>query len=1285
MPRVGVVYVDVRGNTVGFDRDVKKAAADAERSLRGISTASASAAFDTLKGAATTAAVAIGGIGIAAVKANTDFGKAISGVGAVANASAADMERLRQAALRAGADTSFSASEAAAAEAELAKAGVGVNDILGGALSGTLGLAAAGQLDLADAATIAAQALNIFGLSGDQTTRVADVLAAGANKSAADVGQLGDALRQGGLVASQLGIGLEDSIGVLSLFADNALVGSDAGTSFKTMLQRLVPQSEEQAKAMEALGLSFFDAGGKFVGVEEAAGRLQKAMSGLTQEQRSAALTTIFGSDAVRAASLFYEAGSAGVAEYTKAVSDQGAAARMAAIQLDNLAGDIEAFKGSVETAFIGLGDAADPAIRSLTQGGTELVNVFGRFASSPAFATAKRNVTALAGDIEGVFDTLAGRLEAVLGGITSADIDRVFKAGRSAVDGFRRAIDGTEGAVAGLSLGLASMASRSIPVIGGLVPAFNPVAAAIAGLVLQSEDGRDAIAEMASAFIDAGKVAGPALAGALEDVTPALIDLVESGAELAREVLPLLAEAFADVVEVAGPLVANGLSLAADALGFIAANAEVALPVLAGLATVLKFDAIAGVAQTLGGIGRQIRDVGIAAQLTVQGGGGIRDFVELLGGSGASIGMAGAAGIAGAAIAGLGYFFLKNASDAREAKERVQGYRQAIEDAGSAAAGAAAELADWIRTDDSQEVDDLREGLVGLGLDVRDVADAFDEGGGSLDLLISRLAAEQRDLSAARLGYLDYADAVRQAHDEEANRPEGMPIGMAMNDLTALRLGTDDFTNALRGQFDAYQQGAAAQEIDRRLKLANRDATEQLRIATEALTAAQDRNAGRAKNVADAELRVAETAQRAADALKTDGGGTASTTGTEAQRRTYAAIRDSIQANVDLALAQQATGQSAEETALKLVQQAQALDDLRARGVITEETYVSLIEQFSLTPAEIKTTVSAEGMDVVKSDLDDLKAALAAIEDKDFVANVEALVKDPTPENVAAALRLAQAQLDRQGPLQLRAKLDTSNLTLNGQVILGGTSVARERKADGGFVAFGSGGMTVGRLPDQATIQPPVAAGGLVQWAEPETGGEAFIPMGSNKREKALPVLEEVARRFGYALTAPPTVAFADGGINDLTNFVRAVQAANPKRVEFRDSGKVGKWVDNLTGRTIGWAETDTSDIYETKAEAELTVVKSDPVEPSGVEGGGDQPAIRDMDPMLRQFFEALVPKETQVIPDLTPVVSAIERLGGNLSRPNNYTVGRIEGSAGRRLLADALVDDRRQFEVSV
>jgi TP901 family phage tail tape measure protein len=311
------------------------------------------------------------------VGAGMDFEKAMSGVGAVSDASGEQLKQLSDAAIKAGADTAFSATQAAEAEGELAKAGVSTSDILGGALSGALSLAAAGNLDLGNAATIAANAMNIFSLKGSDVGHIADVLASGANKSAADVDQLAQAMSQGGQVAASLGIGLEDTVGALSMFADAGLKGSDAGTSLKTMLQALAAPSATSAAKMKELGLNAFDAQGNFIGLEGLAGQLQQRLSGLTQEQRANALATIFGSDAVRVANVLYKEGAGGVREYASAVNDQGAAAEMAAKQQDNLAGDIEKLSGSIDTALIKSGSGANAMLRGLAQGAAGAVNEF--------------------------------------------------------------------------------------------------------------------------------------------------------------------------------------------------------------------------------------------------------------------------------------------------------------------------------------------------------------------------------------------------------------------------------------------------------------------------------------------------------------------------------------------------------------------------------------------------------------------------------------------------------------------------------------------------------------------------------------------------------------------------------------------------------------------------------------------------------------------------------------------------------------------------------------------
>lgn len=323
------------------------------------------------------AGAALVGFAAAAVAMAAKFDKEMSNVAAASGATGKALADLRTAAIVAGRDTAFSASQAATAEAELAKAGISVSDILGGALKGSLALAAAGQIDLGDAATYSAKAMNEFGLKGSAVPHIADVLAAAANNSATDVKGMADSLNQVGLVANQTGLTLEDTAGTLALFAQNGLAGSDAGTSFKTMLQALQAPSERTAGLMQELGINAYNAQGGFIGITNLAQQLKDKLGPLTQAQRDNALAQIFGSDAVRAAGVLYKEGAAGLEEWISGVNKSGAATDTARIKMDNLSGDIERLKGSVETLAITSGTGANGGLRQLAQAADGLVNAF--------------------------------------------------------------------------------------------------------------------------------------------------------------------------------------------------------------------------------------------------------------------------------------------------------------------------------------------------------------------------------------------------------------------------------------------------------------------------------------------------------------------------------------------------------------------------------------------------------------------------------------------------------------------------------------------------------------------------------------------------------------------------------------------------------------------------------------------------------------------------------------------------------------------------------------------
>lgn len=314
-----------------------------------------------------------------AVKSFMEFDAAMSEVQSSTHETSANMDLLREAAIVAGADTSFSAKEAAKGIDELAKAGVSTKDILGGGLTGALSLAAAGSLEVGDAAEIAASALTQFKLSGDKVPHLADLLAAGAGKAQGSVKDLGMALNQTGLVAASTGLSIEETTGGLAAFASAGLIGSDAGTSMKTMLQRLTPQSKEAAAKMAELGISAYDSQGQFKGLAAFAENLKTSMADLTPEARNAAMGVIFGSDAVRAANVLYEQGATGIKDWTEKVNDAGYAAVTASIKQDNLAGDLEKLGGSFDSLLIKSGSGLSESLRGIVQGLEDMVDAVGK------------------------------------------------------------------------------------------------------------------------------------------------------------------------------------------------------------------------------------------------------------------------------------------------------------------------------------------------------------------------------------------------------------------------------------------------------------------------------------------------------------------------------------------------------------------------------------------------------------------------------------------------------------------------------------------------------------------------------------------------------------------------------------------------------------------------------------------------------------------------------------------------------------------------------------------
>lgn len=373
---VKVKFEAVVGGFVAGVTQAKAATADLGKTLE--KSTKSRQAFTTIGTAALGAGLAIGALVGTAVKKFADFDAAMSAAASVTGATGAELDGLRQLALKMGADTMYSATEAAQAITEMGKAGVSTADIMGGGLQGALALAAAGQIDVGRAGEIAATALNQFGLAGKDLPHVADLIAAAAGKAQGGVEDVANAMKFVGPVAKNLGISIEETAGAIAELAAQGIIGEQAGTSLRGVLLSLTAPSKIAQGVMEKYGISVYDTGGHVKSLAGLSQSLQDRLAPLDEATRNAALGQIFGNAQITAATILYKGGAKSVDDWTAKVNDAGYAQKQAAALTNNLAGDVERLGGSLDTVFIQTGSGLNDGLRGLTQGLEGLVNTFG-------------------------------------------------------------------------------------------------------------------------------------------------------------------------------------------------------------------------------------------------------------------------------------------------------------------------------------------------------------------------------------------------------------------------------------------------------------------------------------------------------------------------------------------------------------------------------------------------------------------------------------------------------------------------------------------------------------------------------------------------------------------------------------------------------------------------------------------------------------------------------------------------------------------------------------------
>lgn len=342
------------------------------------SVSSTESACSKMAGLVKKSAVAIGVASVAAAKKTIDVGKSfeagMSEVQAISGASGKDLERLSNKAKEMGATTKFSATESATALKYMAMAGWKTNQMVSG-LAGVMNLAAASGEDLGTVSDIVTDSMTAFGLKANQSGHFADVLAKASSSSNTNVGLMGETFKYVAPLAGSMGYSIEDTATAIGLMANAGIKGSQAGTSLRSILTRLVKPPKDAAAALSELGISTTNADGSMKPLRQTMSELREKFSGLTESQKSQYASSIAGQEAMSGLLAIVSASDSDFNKLQKAIDNSsGAAKKQADIMNNNLQGALYELGSAAEAVGIGIyEDIKEPLTKAVKVGTTQV------------------------------------------------------------------------------------------------------------------------------------------------------------------------------------------------------------------------------------------------------------------------------------------------------------------------------------------------------------------------------------------------------------------------------------------------------------------------------------------------------------------------------------------------------------------------------------------------------------------------------------------------------------------------------------------------------------------------------------------------------------------------------------------------------------------------------------------------------------------------------------------------------------------------------------------------
>lgn len=298
-----------------------------------------------------------------------DFESTMSQVKAISGATGQDFDDLTAKAKEMGATTKFTATQSAEAFSYMAMAGWKPTQMIDG-ISGIMNLAAASGEDLGTTSDIVTDALTAFGLTAGDSSHFADVLAQASANANTNVSMLGESFKYVAPVAGAMKYTVEDTSLALGLMANASVKGSMAGTALKTSIANMAAPTDSMAAAMDKYGISITDSEGDMKTLKGVMDNLRSSLGGLSEDEQTAAASTIFGKEAMAGMLAIINASEDDYNKLSTAIyNSKDAAQDMSDTMMDNLAGSMTLMQSAVEGVQNSFGERLSPYLKTAVEG----------------------------------------------------------------------------------------------------------------------------------------------------------------------------------------------------------------------------------------------------------------------------------------------------------------------------------------------------------------------------------------------------------------------------------------------------------------------------------------------------------------------------------------------------------------------------------------------------------------------------------------------------------------------------------------------------------------------------------------------------------------------------------------------------------------------------------------------------------------------------------------------------------------------------------------------------